>query len=528
MTSSPTMDVPSPPPADPWTWKDLGDPALVLAVFTILNRWILPHARIPESAYSSFSYLSRSLICPESLIAIAVPALFLFVRWRRLRWTEIEGARPLRVFILVLAGIIAWSVSTYDFNPYFGRWHAADRLAVVAIAGLIAVHPAFTALFVPAAMIAIGQLAYPLGDLAWTDKELVLKLLGLFGAFLSVAAFRRPKSGVFIVLALAMVGSHYINAGWKKVMAGWLVHNRLENLFVSSCSSGWLAFWPEETVAKLTGWVGALDAPLRAATLLLELSPVIMIFHRRAALASLAGLVVLHAGIFASSGIGFWKWAVADVAFAALLVVRARSHGRDVFGDRIRGVAFFFALAVAFFAYRPPGLAWFDTELNNLFRIEVEGASGRIYPVGSDLLRPYDLAFSQNRHTYLVNRPVLVGTLGMTKQREIADAIKALNGPEGLPELEDRLGTNKFDLDRAAAFDEFMKRFFRFTNARGGNSSWIRWVAPPRHICFTAGPKAYAFQEPVRRVRVRYVVTLYRGKKLVTCRDELIRVIEVE
>jgi hypothetical protein len=94
-------------------------------------------------------------------------------------------------------------------------------------------------------------------------------------------------------------------------------------------------------------------------------------------------------------------------------------------------------------------------------------------------------------------------------------------------QLEARLGTVKRDPKQAERFDDFMRRFFASWNRRGARRESHFWQAP-LHINTAPREPAYRGQEPVAKLLVDRVTTLWDEQKLLELRVERVREVAIE
>ena len=265
---------------------------------------------------------------PALLLFIAINLAILLGLWRRLRWEEIDPGRRTRPFVFLVAAIMAWSFATYQFNAYYDQAHLFDRVLLLALTGLILVHPVFVHLYLVLLMVIAGQLQHPLpmADWSWPDKVLLIHALILFDAFLLTRVFGRSKPYTFAFLVLCLVGANYSYAGISKMAQGptlvsWLMENDISNIFVSAYKNGgWLGGLSEQTIVTLARGLHWFDRPMALSTLLLELSGFLLLVNRRLTGLLLTCLILLHTAILVSSGIFFWKWILMDVGLFGMSI----------------------------------------------------------------------------------------------------------------------------------------------------------------------------------------------------------------
>jgi hypothetical protein len=430
---------------------------------------------------------------------------------------------------MTLVATMAWAFSTYNYNHYFDQSHIWDRVLLVALAIGCWFHPAFIFGFLLQMMAIASQFHHPLGDYSWTDKILPVRVLTAFAASLvTLLIWKRRVARDFILLACCIAAAHYFVAGWSKVELQWWQHDQLDNLAAGAQANGWFYFLSRETLARFFEIIRACNHTGVWLTLLVEVGAVVFLLHRRVAFGMLAGWILLHLGIFAASGICFWKWIIFDAALMVLLLQLSAGTKRWLFSTPR------FATAVVLIAwgnslFTPPRLGWHDTSVSYTFEFSGRGISGEEYEISKESLAPYDLFFSQNLLFFLTDRPALTATFGATRNSAVAASLRPPpRDTQEIAEIESRLGQSKYDVTQSALFVQFVERFFGTWNLRLNlkNQTVLR---APLHIWSHQPPNAYDGQEPLNSVRIHLTTWLYdpqRGLKAVS--RELIREIAVQ
>ncbi len=168
----------------------------LLLLYHQLERHLMAAGRLPMSSYASPVIFAEfiqhlALFKPFVLVSGVVVALCHRAMWRG--WSELDHGIALRRFILVSAFVMAWSFSTYDYNLFFDRGHAVDRLLLIGLLPLIWWRPVFVLPFLAVLIPVIWQFDHPLGGYSWTDKSMVVRVLILFSAALVMLAMTRSR-----------------------------------------------------------------------------------------------------------------------------------------------------------------------------------------------------------------------------------------------------------------------------------------------------------------------------------------------
>jgi hypothetical protein len=499
------------------------DVAPPVALFVLLERWLLPACRLPQAAYfepvialplvRSLAHHPLPLLALAALVALRGPLL-------RRGWQALEHGAALRLFVGGLALVFAVTFASYEPNLYFDRLHAADRVLLLLFAGLACWRPGFLLLFLPLLFAVVWQFEYPLGGYSWTDKLAPVQVLLFFvAAFLWLAVTGARRSGAFLFGAGCLVAAHYWIAGLEKLRLGWLAHGQLHHLTLAAWQNGWLVSLDAAGIAALARALARVEPLVLGFTIAAEAGALLFFWRREAALALLAAWVLLHGGIFAVSGICFWKWALLDAGLLALLFALRRAGSVPLFGPGPLLLSLLLIAGAPLWC-KPVRLGWFDTRLAYTYRYTVLGAGGGAFRIAASFFAPYDLRFSQNRFDFLTPRPALVSTYGMTQDAGVAGALASVRSLAEVEALEAHLGVVHREPKQAERFDDFMRRFFAARNRR---LPLRRLPRPPLHIWTAPREPVYADQEPVAGLVVERVTTLWDGERLHELRVERVR-----
>jgi hypothetical protein len=505
----------------------------LVALFMLLERHLMAFCRLPEASYfepSIGAELVRVLAHRKlPWLALAAFAGLAWLRGRHLGrgWGELGHGRALRVLIGGLVLGFAWAFSTYDINLYFDRAHAADRVLLVVLAALVCWRPVFLVLFLPLLLAVCWQFDHPLGDFSFTDKFAPLRVLLLFlGSFLWMAATGSRRTEAFVFTAGCLVAAHYWIPGLEKLQLGWLAHGSLHHLTLAAWENGWLIGLDAAQIADLARRLAGGEPLSMGFTIAAEAGALLFFWRRGVALALLAAWILLHLGIYATSGIFFWKWILLDAGLLVTLLALRGKPGAPIFGP---GPLLLSVVLIAGAMYwcMPVRLGWFDTRLAYTYRYTVVGSRGGEYKAAASFFSPYDLRFAQNRFDFLTQQPALVSTYGMTRDPNIAKLLMPVRTLAEVEQLESRLGRVRQDPKQAERFDGFMRRFFTAWNQREGRREVFSWK-PPLHISTAPREPAYHGQEPAAKLRVDRVTTLWDGEKLLELRTERVREIPID
>jgi hypothetical protein len=513
----------------PWLTEGempLAHVAALTACFLPLHFAFFQLATLPEGAYFSENFLIDAARFPRSGCLLALVALNCVATWRHSRWETLEPGRTLRCFVGFLAVVLAWIFSAYDYNHFFGHDHLSARLGVAALACGVWFHPAFVAPFLAVTLLVAHQFAHPLGQYIWVDKLILFDILVLFQAWLWLRIRFEIHPRVFLGVALCMQAANYFVPGCAKLVMGWLSIEQLDHLFIASYQNGWCRFLSEDRALAIAEWLRALNFPLIAGVLLLELAAIAIFVGRRACLALLIAFSVLHVAIYFTAGLLFWEWMLLNAAFTAVLLAADWEWTEPLFSRRFRWFSIA-AILCSPVCFRPVLLAWYDTGLHTSYFLEMVDDAGGTRRLPARCMSPYDVVFAQQRLHYMDPGLYLVDTHGTTGSREVALKLSRARTPGDIRALRIEAGASSYDPVRVAAFDRFLLRYFQSWNATRRKPIGPAWLVPPHHFHASDGEPTLTVEDEVRTVRVVQVRTFYRPRKIETLGTAVLREVAI-
>jgi hypothetical protein len=471
--------------------------------------WLVPEhlGRLAPELYFRPFIAAEWLVQDGRLTVVAVWCAFAALGWRRLAWDRFEESPRLRTLILIVTFALAWMYGAYEYNAYVGQWHFVDRALLVALGALVAVHPTFVVPFMWHLRTIAEQFGRLVGAYSFTDKQIAFDVLLLFAVFLVWRLVARAPVRAFILLLSAMLASHFVFSAWTKEQLDWLASERIEFLFTSSHGNGWLAGWSPSTIGAAAGAFGAIGTPLKALVLAIELSPLLLLWNRRTYIGILGLLLVLHLGIFAASGLLFWKWMLVEAGLLLFVLRCSREWRAQFFRPVTTAIAVVLIIGAPLY-FHPAQLGWLDTAITHTYDLEAVGRSGQRYAVPRHFMAPFDIVFGQNQFEYLYDGKAALTTYGATANIEVANAVNALVDrgeaiAPALARIEEQRGRNDYSEEQSVAFDDFMRRYFRTLNQRGTKGRLLGPLSPPAHIWNSTTGTTYDMQEPVTEILMR-------------------------
>jgi len=503
----------------------------LILVFLFLRAGIIPLGRLPAEKYE------HSLIAWEAVKSLPdfgiriLPGLMVVAvlcwKWRLLMvsWREWEHGRAVRSFVVVAAAVLLWQFATYDYNSFFGQWHALDRvLLVVGFAGLCW-RPVFVFPFLIQVVLLAGQFAHPLGGFSWIVPDQAIHLLILFLSFhlFSLATGIR-KVDSFVFVAVCLVAAHYWTSGYLKLRGGWLQGSPIEFVLPNTYAGGWLEGLSPDSIGKWTNVFAQFSPFIKIFTLIVECGFALCFLHRRAALFFLSSCILFHLGIFLIMGFCFWAWAIVNACLLLLIWKRKLLPTKHVFG----GVGFCLAFLLIITSHKwlnPGKLMWFDARATYTYRIYGEGPSGKEYHLPPRYFQPYNYQFVMG-FGFLSEERTLPVTLGATS-KSIANALMNTRTGEEVLALEKELGTNRYDPRRRDRLEAFLRKFVAGVNESADRKTALRKIQSPRILWAFGEDGAYQYEEPIHRLTVVQVLSFFDGNTYQEIRRKPVLEVEI-
>lgn len=533
-------------------WVFAGQLVAMLVIFRALDLLITEMAALPAAAYED-SVIVQHLPLRwwrvmharltwwhlGAVLALGVVAAVAAARWRAgvaLRraaqvlspWDAVEDGRALRLLVVAITGITAWTLSSYPRNLYVDQLHLTDRLLLLGCWIGIAWRPIFVLPYAVLATAIAGQFGAPLGFITWTEMGVLLRLPALVAAYWMVrAASHERRSDLLIFGWCCLVAVTYWTSGLGKLRTDWFAHPHVALLMVGAHGSGWLASIDAATIARTTEWLDRLARPLMLLTLLLECGALVMLWRRWSLVGFLVLATLFHVGVFAMTGICFWKWVMAD-AFLLLYLLR---------GDRLARLSIFtpprFAMSVAVIAAGPlwmraENLTWFDTPLTYSLQVEGVDRRGATHALPAGFFRPFSDALALGTFAQVSAYPQLTRGMGVTTDPDVAAALVAARSPRDVFAIEERFGRMRTDSGAIRAFDTFVARIARRAQcAQRRDPLLLRLFGAPRHLWTTPLHESLPCDVSLATVRVFEQTRFYDGSAVRIIRRRVLREITI-
>jgi hypothetical protein len=468
------------------------------------------------------------------VLFLVLPTAFFWATKRRLRWTDWQHGRSLRALVMAILFIVVYAGSTFDYNVLLQRGHPYDRLLLVVLWLLSWRYPLAVPFAVRWGIIMIREAYHPI-VLDDFEYRAVTEVLIVFAAFVWASAKKTFQPWHFLVVALGSWASYYYVAAGAKWDYGpeqsWLWENHLTHLAISAHIRGWLGFVDDNTFLAIASFIKQYDRALSIFTLIVEFGALVAFFiHRKTAQIWFVLLIVLNLGIFVMTGICFWKWIMANLAFA----VWSSRGGRPVFEKMcsqklvvLLGILLVYYADKKIWFWPQKGVSWYDTQLIDQYDIYAVGVSGKKYIVDPNYFAPQDMHFVQGNLCYATDgERGITSIYGTTGGYTIMKALNEFEEPFQALALH-RRGRVCSNPKQRAVFDAFMRRFFGNVNRHGRPYDWLSALGRPHHLWVHSQGHLYDEQEPVEKVELWRRTVYAHGDRYHELESKLAHTVEI-
>ena len=504
---------------------------LTLCLYLLVDKCLMRVGHLPDASYAE-RFLALEVLKHVGIYACVAAAAggALLARFGGLLapWTALDNGPEIRWFIVFLAAFIAWPFTTYGYNFYFDQGHYPSRFLIALFVPLIWVRPVFIFPFLLLVYPIMHQFVTPLlGSSVLAHKLQVLHVIGLFAAaWLMYSVTRSRRMDAFVFLAACLVAGAYWVAFIAKMEIDWVHHGRLYHAPVAAYAHGWLGFLSPDEIVQMAESFVVFDWPLRIAVLVVQGGCLLFLLSRRVSAALLVGVTLLHLGVLVFFGFLFWTWMLLDLALLVLLV-RDRQRQTIAIYSQPKFILSIVLIASSGIWAKPPTLGWLDTRLNYMYVLDAELVDGERVRLSPVYFAPYEDVFAMASFDFLSRKHnVLVHAYGVTRDSEIASLLYEPVDPQALFEIEDTYGTRRFNAEKSARFERFVKRYMTHKNARGETGTALYAMHSPRQILGWGGVRSLSGQQ-VRAVIVREITSYYDDKRLSVLRELEVARIEI-
>lgn len=527
---------------------------LLVAGVGVENGVLTFERSIPRAVYFEPSF-TLALLSTWQWLLVPVLLFAAPLFWRRserLSWQLIDSVGGFRWAVLAVAFAISWSYFAHPVNHYFGQNHSIDRWLLLGTTLALLRSPALLPLFLMMLAICRAQLRHPIGSLTPIGDEFPLRLLGMIttAVLLNLLArtdtFARLKARVLrtsdegtgpivstpalVFATLCLVGGYYGYAGYAKLAIGetpidWVMSSHLENLFVGTYLKGWQWIGDTQTLLEWAPVVATVAPYIAAITIVLEVGFVFVLVHRRGTIVLLTGIMGMHIGIVALSGIFFWKWVSVDLALGCWLWWVGEDEGIRSIYSRSNAAISVVAILGFISVFGLNEFTWWNTKRLSVLEVHARGSNGSTCVVESEAFSPYMLV------DYMRPKGALADTFGFgsTFNQKLMERTESVE-PIALRDALRRRRAENASASRKRAersVDDFMQHYFSNRNRRAvttseSNSSGdIQHVfpfvfsAPLIHMKERHNESPPQCTAPIVEVTIRNILTYFTGETLV-------------
>jgi hypothetical protein len=448
------------------------------------------------------------------------------VVWRRqrlwIRWRDLDHGQALRLACAPFLAALVWIAALYPENYLAGRWHALDRLLVVALAVMSLCRPVFVLAFAVQVSVVLHQFSAAIGSQAGTniDGLLVTLLLPVVAVVVLHAATAYRATAAVLLAWATILAAHFFVPGREKLALDWYSSDRIGNFPLSAYAAGWLGDGSGSWSRFLADSLESIAPVVRVGTLVVEIGAVLAVAHVVLTRVWLPLAVLFHAAVFAMTGFWLAPWALAEVVLFVVLVLPALRGWVVQNATMARGAfaVVFVALAGAS-AYQPPRLAWLDGPVAYGYALEAVGVSGRSYHVPLGVAAPFEEALAFLRLP-LAPTPEATAAYGAVSTKEELAVLAGIESFDELEVYERSLGPSP--ASPGSWGEQFVVALLEHINRDGDGPWFLR--SPPPHFWTGRPAPTYDHQEPLARLTVVRVTAIHGEERELVRREVVLTV----
>ncbi|MFI5203175.1 MAG: hypothetical protein ACHQF2_01675 [Flavobacteriales bacterium] len=481
------------------------------------------------SPFHSFSICLSALVHPVVLISLLlVYGILFFPKKTAVRLTYHSAAE--RMLVCAAVWLLAWELTTTDYNFYLDSAFFLDRFLLLGLAVLVWRFPILVPLFTAFAFMYRSQFNYPIGGFSLADKRILFDILILYTTCSILKKHMVLPARTFLFLAFCLVASYYIGSGINKMIISphgheWVTQNNLNDFFFNAHARGWMAGLPDSSLKGIYSFLESYGVAIQLVVLLIEIAALFLLWKRKMAITLLLLCMCLHIGIFLGGSMLFWKWIAIDLVLIFILL-KYKEEIRDFFSKTLFRYSLLVVLSSALWL-RPSAIGWHDTPLNQFFTYEVVDEQNKTYAFSKNSFAPYDAFFQTDVFYYLIkNKLIPISGFGYTGHYTLAHAIKQ-KGKNGLPEIENKYGQVRYHAKKREAFIRFIRTFFRNKNKNPGHVLFFNLLGPPHHLNNGVYGVPFCGNTRVKKVKVYFNQTWRNRSKIIRLKTELCEEIDI-
>ncbi len=457
----------------------------MLSVYFLINTWVVSTDEIEYYYTLKTPYLITARV---DLILLIIGAFLLlgFKKSRAYLKPSLQIPRNIRYTVSILTGLVASYYITYDYNFYANHWHIVDRLLIIVLTILSFRYPIIILLLIAQIYIVNYQFNFPLGGSKMLDKALVLELLKVWGVFhlltntvtLLKLKFKPNIQHLYIML-IWVYGFFYFYAGYQKVILSsgisWIYENEILYNLLAIRDKGWLAsapLWLQEIHYNYFKWLGRFGQFI---ILSFELGIGLIFWKKKYLRIFILLAVFLHIQVFVLNGALFWLWIGGGV-----LIFKISKHiSRTCFSPKVAISGVLLMMFLGPVGIQIPKLAWYDSPLDNYFKLEAELKLGIRKKISLGSIQPFTLHLQYgNILSTISSKNIYAGFLIVDKDvfYEVInveqDSVLSLIEKNGLNVFREEMGNN---------LREFLKAYLYNQPTEEGVNYIMSWVQLPEY-----------------------------------------------
>ena len=429
---------------------------------------------VKESIYYYDSYILYLISIPRYTMYLLATVGFYLWKRKELSWEQLKVPVTFKYFIFSIVLVLSWTYVFYSYNFYIDQYHWLDR-AVLLIVGLLVLRsPYFLFFFLPFCLLSVSQMNIPLGGYSLTDKDLLFNLILMMMSWtilkisLPILKVKKWKNNFsvddhqlfhsfLVVIAAAYFIPFVMKASISPNIIDWPFLDSMDLGFAKYLDRGWLANWDFDRASAIN-FVTTYQKPLLAIAFLTEFAAVLFPMNRRLAFVLVLNSAFLHLGIFALSGIFFWKWMLADIIFSILVL---RKCPKSYYSNIEYTLVSVLLITLSWFWCSSPKLGWYYAPFLNTYTLNVTDEFGEEFEVKLNDMAPYDIFFTFQRWN-VFNDKTGQGSTTSPDLKRMMDALIVEN--KDAYKLE--YGVNSYNEKAVTRLNNFLQVYFNNYNEK--------------------------------------------------------------
>ena len=290
-----------------------------------------------------------------------------------------------------------------------------------------------------------------------------------------------------------------------------------------------MGFLDESVIINISKYIEAVTVPLQFITLFIEAGFILLLIKRNFSILFLMGAIILHLGIFITSGIFFWHWMAVDAIFLYIICTNYNSGWLfNLYSNASLKIISLLLILSTGTILEGEMLGWFDTKVNNVYIIEATDTNCEKYSLPPAFLSPYDFPISQNKFHFANKYPILVGGVGETGNKTIFEQINQSISTNDIAELFEKHGEIKSNPILTEELVFFFERYFANLNLARKKYLVPQILTAPHHIWNQSIGNIYNFQAPIQNINLIYMETYFDGNEIHTIKNDVILSVPIQ